>query len=117
MRHHLLPASLLLVVLLSPELAEAKKKAKRGSAASATEKSDARPFTQKHPYQPFHQQVKEEDIPAGTPIKKIREGEVLDLSENARKESEREQPKEVHHMFDAVMTDDFAHVSQLVSTR
>ena len=46
---------------------------------------------------------------------RFREGEVLDLSENARKESERKFAPEVEHMFDAVMSDDFdaSHAASL----
>ena len=110
MRRRLLLLSLSLLLLLSG-VSGAKKKKK---SKSHSKRSAERPFTQQQTQQPQFTTVKEEDIPPGTPVKRIREGEVLDLSENARKESERKFAPEVEHMFDAVMSDDFGSLNKVL---
>lgn len=84
------------------------------AARQFAEKTESRPFTQKHPQQPKFEQINEEDIPPGTEVKKIKEGEVLNLAENAEKEAARKFPDEVNHMFDAVMTDEFASINKVL---
>jgi hypothetical protein len=49
-------------------------------------------------------------VPPGTPVKTIRDGDVLDLTESAKLEAKRQYSKEVEAMFDAVMTDDPSEV-------
>ena len=115
---HALHVALFLLLLLShapSAMAAGSGKKKKGKTArTGTEKTAERPFTQKHPQQPRFQTIKEEDISPEDMknVRKIKEGEILDLSENARKEAEREQPKEVHTMFDAVMSDEFASINK-----
>jgi hypothetical protein len=45
-----------------------------------SENPNTQHFTQKHPQQPKFETIREEDIPEGTPIKKIKEGEVRGLA-------------------------------------
>ena len=59
-----------------------------------------------HPQQPNFQQVREDEIPPGTPIQTLREGDVLDLTKAAKREAERKYAPAVERMFDAVMTND-----------
>lgn len=108
MRSSLLTITLLLLLLSDTADAKKRKRKPKGKAEEAQEAG----FN--HPQAPKFEQIKEEDIPPGTKIKKIREGEVLDLSENARKESERKFPPHVEHMFDAVMSDDFATLNKVI---
>ena len=49
-------------------------------------------------------------VPPGTPVKTIRDGDVLDLTESAKLEAKRQYSKEIERMFDAVMTDDPSEV-------
>ena len=115
---------LAMLLLAAPAPADGKKKKSGGRSASgaakkATEKSEQRPFTQAHPEQPRYEQISEEEAvrqakAQGSEIKKIREGEVLNLAENAEKEAAREQPEEVVHMFDAVMSDDFGSLNKVL---
>ena len=49
-------------------------------------------------------------VPPGTPVKTIRDGDVLDLTDSAKLEAKRKYSKEVERMFDAVMTDDPSEV-------
>lgn len=102
----------ILASLLAPSYAP-KKAAKRKEEKPPPR---GKPVPKQHPEQPQMEQIREEDIPPGTKVRKIKDGEVLDLTENAQKEQDKKWGPDVVRMFDAVMTDDPSQVNDVLKS-
>lgn len=65
---------------------------------------------------PKFKQIREEDIPPGTPVKTVHDGDLLDLTGGEYdEEKKRKYSKKVTKMFDAIMTDDADQINQALN--